>query len=344
MLLSGADSLKAALHYTKKKGKTVQCFLCRHRCVIADGKRGICRVRENRGGVLYTLVYEKLVSRAVDPIEKKPLFNFLPGSKAYSIATMGCNFRCGNCQNYEISQVPEGVQRVPGDVVPAHQVVKAAKMYGCRSIAYTYSEPTIFYEYALDIAKLASKEGIRNIFVTNGYISDEALEEISPYLDAANIDLKGFNDGFYVKNCGARLEYVKDAITSYKRRGIWIEITTLVIPTLSDNLGELRRLAEFIHQLGPEIPWHVSRFYPMYMLSDLPETPLSTLAKVREIGLEVGLRYVYEGNVPGAGGEDTYCPRCKKVLIQRYGYQILENRIRESKCPHCGARVDGVWE
>jgi len=324
--------------------KIVRCHLCRHRCVIPEGKRGLCRVRENRGGVLCTLVYERLISRAADPIEKKPLFHFLPGSRAYSIATMGCNFRCINCQNYEISQVPNDARPIPGEKVSPEEVVEDVEKQKCESIAYTYSEPTIFFEYAFDIARLASREGIKNIFVTNGYITDEALEKIAPYLDAANIDLKGYSEDFYKKNCGAYLNEVTEAIKSYRRLGIWIEITTLIIPTLNDNPNELKSLAEFIYQLGPEIPWHVSRFYPMYRLEHLPQTSLQKLQEAREIGLKVGLRYVYEGNVPGEEGESTYCPLCGKTLVKRLGYQILENLIRESKCPSCGTTIDGLWE
>ncbi len=312
--------------------------------MIPEGKRGLCRVRENRAGVLYTLVYERLISRAADPIEKKPLFHFLPGSRAYSIATMGCNFRCFNCQNYDISQVPNDAHPIPGEKVSPEEVVEDVKKQKCESIAYTYSEPTIFFEYAFDIARLASREGIKNIFVTNGYITDEALEKIAPYLDAANIDLKGYSEDFYKKNCGAYLNGVTETIKSYKRFGIWIEITTLIIPTLNDDRNELKSLAEFIHQLGPEIPWHVSRFYPTYQLDYLPQTPLQKLQEAREIGLKVGLRYVYEGNVPGAGGESTYCPLCGKALVNRIGYQIIENLIRESKCPSCKTTIDGTWE
>ncbi|MEM4246511.1 MAG: AmmeMemoRadiSam system radical SAM enzyme [Candidatus Bathyarchaeia archaeon] len=336
--------MREALFYQRMERSEVRCLLCRHRCLVPEGGRGICGVRENRGGVLYTLVYEKLISEAVDPIEKKPLYHFLPGSSAYSIATVGCNFRCDNCQNFEISQLHKGGRAIPGRRTAPEAVVESAKMHGCRSIAYTYSEPTVFYEYALDVARLASKEGVRNVFVTNGYITDEALKEISPYLDAANIDLKSFNDSFYTQNCGARLDQVLDTIRSYKRLGIWVELTTLIIPSLNDDPEELKMIAEFIRGLGSETPWHVSRFYPMYRLSHLPPTPPETLTKAREIGLEAGLRYVYEGNVPGSGGETTYCPSCRKPLISRFGYQILENLIKDSRCPGCGAEIDGVWE
>jgi len=334
--------MKEAMFYEKLGDAVVQCNLCSHRCKITDSKRGICGVRENRNGTLYSLVYGKVVARAVDPIEKKPFFHFLPGSRAYSIATVGCNFRCGNCQNFEISQMPKDRNLILGQDVSPEEIVVAAKRNNCESIAYTYTEPTIFFEYAYDVAKLAKKEGMKNVFVTNGYITEEALVEIKPYLDASNIDLKSFSDEFHRKNCGARLNPVLDSIRLHKSLGIWIEITTLVIPTLNDSEGELRKIAEFVKEVGEEIPWHISQFYPMYKLLDLPPTPIATLRRAREIGLEVGLRYVYEGNVPGEAGENTYCYKCGKLLIRRYGYQILENRIKNSVCSYCGAKIDGV--
>ncbi|MGD8543933.1 MAG: AmmeMemoRadiSam system radical SAM enzyme [Candidatus Bathyarchaeota archaeon] len=335
--------MKEAMFYEKLDGNVVKCNLCSHRCGrITNSKRGICGVRENRDGTLYSLVYGKAVARAVDPIEKKPLFHFLSGSKAYSIATVGCNFRCGNCQNFEISQMPRERNVIIGEDVTPEEIVATAKRYECESIAYTYTEPTIFFEYAYDTAKLASKEGIKNVFVTNGYITEEALIEIKPYLDAANIDLKSFSDDFYRKNCGARLSPVLDSIKLHKSLGIWIEITTLIIPTLNDSEENLRKIAEFIKNVGEEIPWHISRFHPTYQLLDLPRTPIATLHKAREIGLEVGLRYVYEGNVPSEIGENTYCYNCGKPLIHRHGYVILENKIKDSECSYCGTKIDGV--
>ena len=334
--------MKEAMFYEKLDDNVVNCNLCSHRCKITDSKRGICGVRENRNGTLYSMVYGKVIARAVDPIEKKPFFHFLPGSRAYSIATVGCNFRCGNCQNFEISQMPKDRNIILGQDVSPEEIVMAAKQNNCESIAYTYTEPTIFFEYAYDTAKLASKEGIKNVFVTNGYITEEALNEIKPYLDAANIDLKSFSEDFYRKNCGARLNPVLESIRLHKSLGIWIEITTLIIPTLNDSKEELRKIAEFIKEVGEGIPWHISQFYPMYKLLDLPRTPIETLRRAREIGLEVGLRYVYEGNVPGEAGENTYCHKCGKLLIRRYGYQILENRVKNSACSYCGAKIDGV--
>ena len=336
--------MKEAMFYEKLDNNLVNCNLCSHRCrKIADSKRGMCGVRENRDGTLYSLVYGKAVARSVDPIEKKPLFNFLPGSRAYSIATVGCNFRCDNCQNYDISQLPSVRSTIVGEDVPPEEVVLAAKLSNCESIAYTYTEPTIFFEYALDIAKLATDEGIKNVFVTNGYITPEALKEIAPYLDAANIDLKSFSDEFYRKNCGARLEPVLDSIKLYKSLGIWIELATLIIPTLNDSEEELQKIAEFIKEVGEDIPWHITQFHPTYKLIDKPITPVTTLRRARQIGLEAGLKYVYEGNVPGENGENTYCPKCQKMLIRRLGYRIIDNKIKNSVCPYCGAEIDGVY-
>lgn len=335
--------LKEAMFYHRLEGGDVKCDLCNHRCHVRNNGRGICYVRENKNGVLYTLVYGKLISRAVDPVEKKPLFHFYPGSSAYSIATVGCNFRCLNCQNYEISQMPRETKKIVGEDATPESVVEEARLYRSKSIAYTYTEPTVFYEFAYDVARLASKEGIRNVFVTNGYITEEALKEIRPYLDAANIDLKGFSDEFYRKNCGARLDLVLDTIRSYKKMGIWIELTTLLIPTLNDDEAQLKAIADFIVNLDPGIPWHISRFYPMYKLLDLPETPMKSLDSARRIGIEAGLRYVYQGNVPGSEGENTYCHRCGELLIHRYGYRILEYKIKDGQCPRCGVKIDGVW-
>jgi pyruvate formate lyase activating enzyme len=336
--------LKEAMFYEKLDDNLVNCNLCAHRCrKIADSKRGICGVRENKGGKLYSLVYGKIIARSIDPIEKKPLFQFLPGSLSYSIATLGCNFRCDNCQNYDISQLPKIRNTIIGQETKPEEIVESAKSNNCKSIAYTYSEPTIFFEYAYDVAKLAQKEGLKNVFVTNGYTTHEALQKIGPYLDAANIDLKSFSDDFYRNNCGARLEPVLEAIKLYKKLGIWTEITTLIIPTLNDKEEELRQIAEFIKGVGKETPWHISQFHPTYKLIDLPRTPVETLRKARQIGLETGLRYVYEGNVAGETGENTFCHNCGKILIRRFGYKIQENNIQNLNCPQCGTKIDGVY-
>ena len=330
-----------ALFYTVGEDKIVSCALCPHRCTIKPGATGVCGVRKNSGGVLESLVYGKTIAEHVDPIEKKPLFHFYPGSKAFSIATVGCNFRCRHCQNAEISQMPKdrgviaGVDRTP------EEIVHAALQNGCTSISYTYTEPTIYYEFALDIARRAHAEGIKNNFVTNGFINPEPLEKISPYLDAANIDLKSFSDDFYKNVCGARLHPVLDAIRLYKRLGIWIEITTLIIPNLNDDPRELQQIACFIADLGSEIPWHVTAFHPMYRMLEMPRTDVSSLKKAREIGLDTGLKYVYTGNVPGEEGENTYCSGCGKLLIRRFGFFIRENNLRNGACPGCRRVLHG---
>jgi pyruvate formate lyase activating enzyme len=338
------SAMKEAMFYEKAEDGKVRCGLCRFRCLIADGRRGICGVRENHGGTLYTLVYGKAIAEHVDPIEKKPLYHFLPGSKSYSVATVGCNFRCLHCQNYSISQAPRTRPTIAGADLAPEDVVGNALAAGCRSVSYTYTEPTIYYEYAYDTAVLAKKAGLRNIFVTNGYITPEALGHIRPYLDAANIDLKGFSEKFYREVVHATLKEVLDSILEYKKLGIWIELTTLIIPNHNDSDEELLAIARFIaDKVGTETPWHVTQFYPTYKLTDQPRTPLATLRRARQIGLDVGLRYVYEGNVPGEGGENTYCPNCKELLIQRYGFYIETSHIEDGKCPHCAFVLDGVW-
>lgn len=334
--------MKEALFYERRQNSQVRCGLCRFRCLINEGARGICGVRENRGGTLYSLVYGKLCAEHVDPIEKKPLFHLLPGSRSYSIATLGCNFRCHHCQNFTISQVEQEVP-IRGLLRTPEEVVKQALAHGCQSISYTYTEPTIFFEFACDTARLAHAAGLKNIFVTNGYITPEALAMIAPWLDAANIDLKGFTEDFYRQIVHARLAEVLDSIIAYRKAEIWIELTTLIIPGLNDNEQELQQLAAFIvDNLGADTPWHVSRFSPTYKLTDRPRTPIETLRKAREIGRAAGLHYVYEGNIPGAGGENTYCPSCATLLIERYGFTIGANRIRNGCCPDCATVIAGI--
>ena len=330
------------MFFQKLEKNTVHCHLCSHHCKILNHKRGVCGVRKNIDGTLYSLVYGKLIAQAIDPIEKKPLFHFLPESKTYSIATVGCNLRCLNCQNYDISQSPKPDKGILGkDMVP-QKVVEMAKYYNCRSIAYTYSEPTIFFEFAYDTAKIAKKIGIKNVFVSNGYISEEALKKIAPFLDANNIDLKSFNDNFYQKVCGARLEPVLKTIKLHKELGIWIEITTLIIPSMNDSDEELKKIAEFIYTLDENIPWHVSRFHPAYKLQNLPPTLIETLNKARKIGLDTGLKHVYQGNT--GRGENTYCPNCGKIQIQRYIYETSQFKIKDSKCSYCNSKISGIWE
>ena len=358
--------MKEAMFYEPLTDGRVLCTLCSLYCKIAAGRRGACGVRVNVDEKLYTLVYDKIVAREVDPIEKKPFFHFQPGSRAYSIATVGCNFRCLHCQNYEISQQPKtktppiresGGEHpevlclslrdleagIPGEPITPEDIVAAAQRSDCQSIAYTYTEPTIFFELAYDTARLAAAEGLANLFVTNGYITEEALAVLAPYLDAANIDLKSFNDAAHKRMTGARLQPVLDAIRAYRRHGIWVEVTTLVIPGHNDSESELRQIAEFICSVGKDIPWHVTQFYPTYRLLDRAATPVKTLRRAREIGYAAGLQYVYEGNVPGEGGENTYCHQCKSLLVQRYGMQLLGNRIHAGKCPDCDTAIPGVW-
>ncbi len=342
--------MKEALLYEKLDDRRVRCHLCAHRCLIAEGHRGVCLVRENRGGTLYTLVYGLPLSQAVDPVEKKPLFHFYPGSTAFSIATVGCNFRCEFCQNADISQMPRDQGQIAGRQTAPEEVVRAAKRYGSRSIAYTYTEPTIFFEYSYDIARLAHAEGIASVYVTNGYMTAEMLElfqgvtaDHEPWLDAANVDLKAFRDETYKKVCGARLQPVLDALKKMKELGVWVEVTTLVVPEMNDSEAELRDIARFLAaELGVETPWHVSRFHPDYRMYDRGPTPPATLRRAYDLGREAGLRYVYVGNLPGARLEDTFCPGCGRVVIGRWGFQVTERHLREGACAYCGTAVEGV--
>ena len=337
--------MKLSSYYKKLANRAVRCTLCRHRCIIREGESGICRIRVNKEGKLYSLVYGYPIALHIDPIEKKPLFHFLPGSNALSIATVGCNFRCKFCQNWDISQLPRDYNRVEGYKVSPEEVVGAALRSGSTIISYTYTEPTIFFEYALDISKLAVKKGIKNTFVTNGYVTEEALKDITPYLHGANIDLKSMNPKFYASVVGARLNEVLDGIKTYKKFGIWLEITTLIIPRYNDSEDELREIARFIRdELGDGTPWHVSRFYPAYKFKHVPSTQISAVRRAREIGLEEGLKYVYTGNIPGNAGEDTHCPSCGEVLIRRWGFSVVEYNITNGKCRFCGEKIDGVWK
>jgi pyruvate formate lyase activating enzyme len=334
-------ALKEALLYEKLKDNKVSCFLCNHHCMIADGKFGICSVRENRGGFLYTHTYGALVSENNDPIEKKPLYHFLPGSTSFSIATVGCNFQCGFCQNWQISQVKEArkLRLRPQEVSP-EEVVASAKHVGSTSISYTYTEPTIFFEYAYDIAQLAKREGLYNVFVTNGFMSEEAIRMIQPYLDAANIDLKSFSDDYYRKLCKARLDPVLKSIELMKNLNIWVEVTTLVVTGQNDSEEELKKIANFIAGVDKAMPWHVSRFYPQYEMDHLEATPPEILNRAYEIGKEAGLRYVYLGNV--GVGNTTFCYHCNKALIERHGFSVRHYRIKDGKCPDCNSPIDGI--
>jgi pyruvate formate lyase activating enzyme len=336
--------MSEALLYEKLEEGKVRCDLCAHACVIKSGRSGICGVRRNDGGRLTTLVYGRLIAQHIDPIEKKPLFHLLPGSRSYSIATVGCNFRCRFCQNADIAQMPndrDGL--IMGSSIRPEAVVADALAQGCQSIAYTYTEPTIFFEFAYDTAQIAHAKGIKNVFVTNGYMSARALEMIAPYLDAANVDLKSYDDHFYRTQCSARLEPVKQTLQRMKALDILVEVTTLIVPGLNDQPDNLQQLATFlVEALGPDTPWHISRFHPTYLLTDRPVTPAETLRQARQIGLEAGLRYIYVGNVPGQEGESTACHQCGAMLIERRGFEVRRNLIREGSCPECRTPVYGV--
>jgi len=336
-------AIREAAFYTKAAESIVNCGLCAQHCRIKPGDVGLCGVRRNVNGTLMTLVYGLTVAENIDPIEKKPLFHFLPGTRSYSIATAGCNFRCRHCQNSDISQMPRDAGQILGRPLAPAEAVGRAQAAGCASISYTYTEPTIYFEYAYDTAVLARQAGLKNVFVTNGYITAEPLRAIAPYLDAANVDLKSFSDEFYKRVCGARLQPVLTALKLYRELGIWLEVTTLVIPGENDSDEDLGGCARFIaEQLGPDVPWHVSGFHPTYLLTERPSTPVETLRRAVRIGREAGLQFVYEGNVPGEG-EDTVCPSCKKAVVSRVGYLVRGNRLREGRCPDCSAAVAGVW-
>lgn len=332
--------MREGMLYEKTGSGKVRCGLCAHRCTIAEGKTGICRVRRNIDGTLYSLVYDRVAALHVDPIEKKPLFHFYPGSRSLSLAAMGCNFHCLNCQNYQISQVKDEAD-IQGEVISPSRIAGMALAEGCPSISYTYTEPTVYFELAYDTAAIAKEKGIANVFVSNGYMTAEALNAISPFLDAINIDLKFFRDETYKKICGAGLDPVLSTIRLCHDLGIWVEVTTLVIPGLNDDEEQLAGIARFIASVDPSIPWHLSRFYPTYRMTDRDCTPESTLRRALQIGKENGLSYIYEGNVPGRGGESTLCPSCGKVLISRSGFSVMANSVVNGLCPSCGLAVAG---
>lgn len=337
--------MKEAMLYTKQDDNKVSCQLCAHRCMIPEGKFGICGVRQNREGALYTHVDKRIIAAHVDPIEKKPFYHVLPGSSSFSIATVGCNFHCLHCQNADIAQFPrEHGGSISGSPITPEEIVQNAVQKNCQSIAYTYTEPTIFFELAYETSKLAHERGLKNLFVTNGYMTPEALETINPYLDGANVDLKGFDDAKYRKVCGGKLEPVKESIRQMRELNIWVEVTTLIIPTHNDSETELRQIARFLAEVDPGMPWHVSAFYPQYKMKDLPPTSPSRIHKAVEIGKEEGLRYVYSGNIRSDDAADTWCYACGKRLIHRSGFLSSENHIRKGVCPQCQTPVDGIFE
>jgi pyruvate formate lyase activating enzyme len=338
----GLIKTKLSPYFISLEGGEIQCELCPHRCRVAKGKRGICKVRENRDGKYYSLVYGNPCAVHLDPIEKKPLFHVLPGTTSFSVATAGCNFHCKFCQNWEISQAaPEDVYSAE---VSPELMANRAKEIGARSVAYTYVEPTIFYEYMVDIGALVKKSGLLNVYHSNGFINPEPLKNLCKVLDAANIDLKGFSDHFYQELCGGNLEPVLETLKTLKREKVHLEITNLIIPTKNDEMSMIREMCLWIKkELGAETPIHFSRFYPLYKLKTLPQTPVSTLDKARAVALSTGLEYVYIGNVPRHEGENTFCPKCKKMLIQRTGYMVGEINVKAGKCKYCGKPIPGIW-
>ncbi|MBW1636833.1 MAG: AmmeMemoRadiSam system radical SAM enzyme [Deltaproteobacteria bacterium] len=331
--------------HTCNGNDSVTCGICAHRCRLRNGQRGICGVHQNRDGKLVCLVYGRLVAEHVDPIEKKPLFHVLPGTLSYSISTLGCNFSCSHCQNASISQVDRredvassGVMKKP------EEVVAAAVAAGCSSISYTYVEPTIFLEYAYDCCVLAAEKGIRNVFVSNGYMTGQVAELLAPFISAVNIDIKAFSDSFYKDVCGARLQPVLDSVKRLKELGVWLEATTLIIPGRNDSEEELGSIAAFLADIDTSIPWHVTGFYPAFKMTAAAPTSTAVLKRARQIGLDKGLDYVYAGNRPGAGDEDTFCPGCSRRIIKRYGFRVEELLLRQGCCPGCGEKIPGVWE
>lgn len=348
----GADDLvdgehifevKEAMFYEKLPDKRVRCLLCPRECLIGDRERGWCGVRENRGGIYYTLAYANPCAVHVDPIEKKPFYHFLPGSLAFSISTAGCNLNCKYCQNWQISQRrPEQTDNV---YLPPAKVVEMAKKTGCRSIAYTYAEPTVFYEYMYDTSIASREGGLRNVVVTAAFIKREPVEKLCEVVEAIKVDLKSFREKFYREICRGDLKPVLEAIKAIKRRGVWLEIVVLVVPTLNDSPQEFHDLASWVmEELGPEVPLHFSRFYPMYQLKSLPPTPLSTLERAREEALKVGLRYVYLGNInPYHEANNTFCPNCGRMLIRRLRFYVVQNDVVSGKCKYCGWKIPGVW-
>jgi pyruvate formate lyase activating enzyme len=331
--------MKESYLYKKLEDKKVQCQTCAQRCFILPEKFGVCGVRKNINGKLYALNYGKAISESIDPIEKKPLFHYLPGTHTLSLATVGCNLRCGNCQNWQISQLTKIDKKLLniGQNLSSEEIVTNTIKNKCPSISYTYTEPTIFLEYALDIMKLAKEKGIKNIWVTNGFMSEETLELIKPYLNAVNVDLKSFDDEFYRINCGARIEPILNNLKIMKKNKVWIEITTLIIPGLSSNEKMLSNVAEFIFKdLGNETPWHISAFSGeiSYKMQDISDTPIEDINKAYQIGKKAGLKYVYTGNVSGGYKENTYCPKCNELAIERIGFYI--KRFDENgKCGNC---------
>ena len=334
--------IREASYYEKLDHKKIRCLLCPRECVVDDRERGYCGVRENRGGTYYTLVYARPCTYHIDPIEKKPLFHFYPGSIAFSIATAGCNLNCKFCQNWQISQVtPEQVQSI---YLPPKETARAAAQNNCVSIAYTYSEPTIFYEYMFDTVDAGHKENVKSVVITAGYIKQEPLEKLCNNVDAIKVDLKAFSDKYYQDVVKGELKPVLDSLVTMKKLNVWTEIVYLVVPTMNDGDQELKDLAKWIKtNLGRDVPVHFTRFHPQYILKNLPPTPLDTLEKAKAIADAEGLNFVYIGNVPGHDAENTHCPKCKEIVIRRIGFNILENHIKNGKCGYCNNQIPGMF-
>ena len=334
--------LVEARFYEKLPNRKIRCNLCPRQCLIDDLERGYCGVRENQGGTYHTLVYGNPCSVHIDPIEKKPLFHFLPGSAAFSIATVGCNVLCKFCQNWEISQArPE---QVPSVDMPPKRVAETAARNNCSCIAYTYTEPVVFYEYMYDTAREGRERGVKSVMISNGYIRAEPMKDLCRVLDAVKVDLKAFNERFYRELVSGELRPVLDTLVLLREQEMWTEIVYLVIPGQNDDPHELEQMCQWIvAELGAETPLHFSRFHPQYRLTNLPSTPIETLRRARQIGIDNGLRHVYTGNVPGDPGENTLCPQCHAVLIRRIGFSVVEMNLDKGACPHCGSVIAGVW-
>lgn len=336
--------MKEALFYSQRKNKSVSCKLCAHFCVIKPELYGKCGVRFNQEGILYTKNYSQVVALSSDPVEKKPLYHFLPNTFTYSLAAIGCNFRCGFCQNWQISQVKEARKIAVNKIkISAQEITSLAKRENCQSLSYTYTEPTVFFELAYDCCTFARQQGLRNIFVTNGYMSSCALNYIFPYLDAVNIDLKSFSEKFYRAVCKASLKPVLDTIVRMKEKGVWIELTTLLICGYNDSKQELLELIDFIVKLDKNIPWHINCFYPSYKYLNVKATKMSALQRAYSLAKEAGINFVYMGNSNVDEGQNTYCPACNKLLIKRVGFNVITNEINQESCPFCHEKIPGVW-
>lgn len=334
-----------AILWKEQKAGKVQCLACSHFCLIEPGDRGICGVRENRDQEMRSLVRNKIAALNLDPIEKKPLFHFLPGTQSLSLGTMGCNMSCSFCQNHSLSQSPRHYRPIEGESFTPEKIISIAGEYQAASISYTYTEPTVFIELVMDIAGPALEKGLKNVIVSNGFQSPDCLREMNGYIHAANIDLKAFSEKFYKDYCGAKLRPVLDNLVRIREMGWWLEITTLIIPGLNDSMDELKKTAGFIsRELGPDTPWHISRFHPTFRMTDIHSTPVTTLEKALDTGREQGLKFVYTGNVPGHEAENTFCPGCGKKVVDRMGFYVKHSKVNNMSCALCGEKIAGIWQ